>query len=123
MQVSDQIIAVLDNLCAKFGMAIDWSQENVIPYVSELCEKYIQYEIATSIAWCAIMLSVTAILMLIARCGYKKEVEEIYFPFTIISGVFAVITIIVISFQVFDIIECKTIPEKTIFEYVKILLR
>ena len=31
--VSDQIIKVLDNLCDKFGLAIDWSSKNVQPYL------------------------------------------------------------------------------------------
>lgn len=55
MVISDQIIAVMNDLCQKFGIAIDWSQENIIPYLTELAKKYISYEIATSIAWVAIL--------------------------------------------------------------------
>ena len=50
MTVSDQIIAVLDSLCVKFGIVIDWTQENVLPYVMEIAKKFITYEIATSSA-------------------------------------------------------------------------
>ena len=39
MQVSDQIIQVLDALCEKFGIVINWSGENVIPYLQELIKK------------------------------------------------------------------------------------
>lgn len=33
MEVSKQIIEVLDNLCEKFGVVIDWNAKNVLPYV------------------------------------------------------------------------------------------
>ena len=54
MTVSEQIIQVLDALCEKFGMAIDWTGENVIPYVATLCTKLVSYEIWTSVAWIAL---------------------------------------------------------------------
>lgn len=34
MTVSDQIINVLDALCEKFGLVIDWTSENVVPYLT-----------------------------------------------------------------------------------------
>lgn len=120
MTVSDQIIAVLNDLCAKFGVAIDWSTENVVPYVTELCDRYIRYEIATSVAWALIVTIVPAILLIIA---HKYSDEDVSIPCNIIGWVGAVIAFITVSFQIFDIIECVTIPEKTIFEYVRIILR
>lgn len=51
MTVSAQIIDVLNDLCKRFGLMIDWSQENVLPYLQELSSKYISWEIATSTAW------------------------------------------------------------------------
>lgn len=41
MQVSEQIIYVLDELAKRFGMVIDWTQQNVMPTVYEICGKYI----------------------------------------------------------------------------------
>ena len=49
--VSDQIIKVLDNLCEKFGLAIDWSSKNIQPYLEELMAKAVNYKIAMSIMW------------------------------------------------------------------------
>ena len=42
MTVSEQIIQVVDMLCEKFGMAIDWTGENVIPYIEVLCKKLVK---------------------------------------------------------------------------------
>lgn len=120
MQVSDQIIAVLNDLCAKFGMAIDWSSENIVPYVSQLCERYIRYEIATSVAWMFVIAVLPAILLGIAK---KSDDSDIYVPCYILGCVMALVAFVTISFQAFDIIECLTIPEKTIFEYIDLLMR
>ena len=35
---SEQIIEVLNALCEKFGIAIDWTAENVMPYLTDLAE-------------------------------------------------------------------------------------
>ena len=36
MQLSNEIITILEYLCDKLGIAVDWSSKNVIPYVQEL---------------------------------------------------------------------------------------
>lgn len=116
MNVSQQIINVIDNLCQKFGIAIDWTAANVLPYITALCEKYIHWEISTSIAW-IIIASSCAFIALIAAifickldwwCGF----EWVMFSFVLL------ISICVIGQQVFDIIECKTFPEKAIYDYI-----
>lgn len=62
MNVSEQIIQVIDALCNKFGIAMDWTGENVIPYFETLCEKLIKYEIATSLA------SITFMFLFVIGC-------------------------------------------------------
>ena len=49
--MSEEIIKVLDALAEKFGVAVDWTSANVIPYLEQLCGKYVNYEIATSVIW------------------------------------------------------------------------
>ena len=45
MSFSSQFIEVLDALCEKFGIAIDWTSKNVMPYVTDLDARIITYEI------------------------------------------------------------------------------
>lgn len=117
MTISSQIIEVLNDLCMKFGMAIDWSQENVTPYLQELAGKYISWEVATSWAW--IVLGVVLILIGIIACIVEFKTDMtcgflfVVSCFAIVIGVFAV------GDQVFDILTCQYFPEKAIFEYVK----
>ena len=52
----DEIIKVLDDLSEWLGIAVDWTSQNVLPYLQELCDKYISYEIWTSIVYILICL-------------------------------------------------------------------
>lgn len=49
--MSEEVIKVLDALAEKFGLAIDWTSANVLPYLQQLCGKYVTYEITTSVVW------------------------------------------------------------------------
>lgn len=42
------IIETLDYLFEKFGIAVDWTTENVFPYVEQLAEKIVTYNIVTN---------------------------------------------------------------------------
>lgn len=121
MTVSSQIIEVLNDLCRKFGVAIDWTEENVLPYLQELAQKFIQWEIATSTMW--IVIGVVAILfgILMAVLDVKLELTG---GLGVVVGISVVIAgIAVIGTQVYDIITCKFLPEKEIIEYVSKLLK
>ena len=52
--MSDEVIKILDALAEKFGIVIDWTSQNVLSYLQQLCDKYVTYEIATSIMWLVI---------------------------------------------------------------------
>lgn len=45
--MSAQIIEVLNNICEKFGVAVDWTSKNIQPYLKELMTKCINYKLAT----------------------------------------------------------------------------
>lgn len=135
MTVSDQIIQVLDSLCEKFGLMIDWTGENIIPYITTLCTKLVAYEIWTSVALMAIMsvlivASIIATKMLVPV--FKKGIanQGIYDYGWSLGAVFAIIflcifyvkAIPVIGTQIMDIIKCITFPEMYVFEYVQDLI-
>jgi hypothetical protein len=51
--MTNEIIKVLDYLGEKFGMAIDWTQENVLPYAQDLAERFIKFNIIEDVMWLA----------------------------------------------------------------------
>lgn len=130
--MSEEIIKVLDNLCEKFGIAIDWTSQNVVPYLKELVGRFINYEVVTSIFWIIVGVIAIIIPVIVIKKISKyaeKEIEEDYYSdwrfyqvVTIIFGSLIVFTfLIMILFQIYDIIECYTIPEKVIFDYLNSL--
>ena len=43
--MNEEIIKVLDYICGKLGLAIDWTAENVMPQVIDIFSRYRIYEI------------------------------------------------------------------------------
>ena len=40
--------SAIDILADKFGIAIDWTSDNVIPYLKDILERVVQYKIITN---------------------------------------------------------------------------
>lgn len=124
MQVSDQIIEVLDYLCSKIGITIDWTASNVLPYVQTLLEKYIAWEIGSDIYWCiiGIGLIILGIIFYKITIKFKNKYEktvDIDYEFIFIAFVIVlVIGIIMEMYNIYDIIKCVTFPELKIYEYI-----
>lgn len=122
MQVSEEIINVLEYLCEKIGVTIDWSNKNILPYLEEICKKYIKWEINTSIAWMVISLVFTIITLILAIVIHKR-INDISVK-TVMWCCFAAVLIVsigIISYQAFDIVTCVSFPEKAIYDYITTL--
>lgn len=125
--MSEEIIKVLDALGEKFGIAINWTSENVIPYLQQLCNKYITYEIATSVVWLLIgicLLFIGKYLIEKAKQYWKQyeekgaysDFDDMAIVFGILAGCVIIVGIIVILYQTMDIVTCLTFPEKMLIE-------
>ena len=124
MSFSSQFIEVLDALCEKFGIAVDWTSQNVVPYLTDLAVRIITYEIWTSAAWIVI----AAIVFLIAwkmtknMCKADRLDYEWVLGWVVRIGV-GILCFAVIGCQVFDIIEAVALPEKTLYDFITRLMR
>lgn len=132
MNVSQQIIEVIDNLAQKFGIVIDWGQQNVMPYLQELCEKYIKWEIGTSVMWGMIgILLIIFCIIVIVKCikshyagiNWNSDKGDVLCSVGIIGAVCGVMGSIILLCQTFDIAKCCLFPELQMFEYIQHLLR
>ncbi len=129
--MSEEVIKILDALAEKFGLAIDWTSANVLPYLQQLCSKYVTYEIATSVVWiligiCLLFVGKYAISKTKYCWGKYKEDWHSDYDFGaiwlgILAGCVIVGGIIVILCQTFDIITCITFPEKIIIEELQVV--
>ena len=129
--MSEEIIKVLDELSKKFGIAIDWTSENVMPYIEELCKKFINYEIVTSIFWIGFFAILFVIALVVGVKATKKANEsnwneESWYWLAIIGIAVSIVSgaavCLALPEQGIDIVTCITFPEKAIFEYVTTLL-
>lgn len=73
IKMSEEIIKVLNALAEKFGLTIDWSSKNVIPYSEQLCHKYVNYEIATSIMWIVLGILLCTSTIICFKIVYKHK--------------------------------------------------
>lgn len=123
MEISEQVITIFDDIGERLGIAIDWSQENVLPYLQELFEKYINYEIASSIMWIVLFALGTAVFSVLGFITLKhfgKTDDEWALWLGVLIACcavcFFIALIIGLFVQVYDIITCLTFPEKMIID-------
>ena len=112
--MSEEVIKILDALAEKFGLAIDWTSTNVLPYLQKLCGKYVTYEIATSAVWILIGIC----LLFVGIYSIKKTKQCMFGILTrwaIVGG------IAIIFCQIFDIVTCITFPEKIIIKELQLV--
>lgn len=126
--VSNQIIEVLNEICSKFGLAIDWTSKNVQPYLQELMTKCVSYKFATSIMWLIFGIIVCILGSVFARMAvgswekYQKEPYTDYdtncFFQTLTSGIFLAVGIVMVVCNITTMIACKTFPEKVVLDMI-----
>lgn len=133
MTVSEQVIQVLDVLCTKFGIAIDWTAANIMPQIEILCKKFIQFEIWTSVFWIGLVSVILAFCWIVYGATRKKaldikyDLDRLYPCVNVVAGCVGAAMIIVffgvVGTQIYDIVEANIIPEKAIFDYVSYLIK
>lgn len=127
--VSNQIIEVLNEICSKFGLAIDWTSKNVQPYLQELMTKCVAYKFATSIMWLIFGIIVCILGSAFARMAvgsWKKYKEKGAFSNydvdcfckSIISGILLTTGIVMVVCNSTTMIACKTFPEKVVLDMI-----
>ena len=120
--MSEEIIKILNILSEKIGICINWTQGNIIPYLEQICQKYVNYEIATSIVWIIIGLLFITFLMYFDKLlkNYENSINKNRGDFlcfiSFLAIIFFIISIIIIITQIFDIVTCITFPEKIIID-------
>ena len=132
--MSDEIIKVIDELGKRFGIVIDWSSENVLPYIQELARRFIIYKTAMGI----MTIVISVILIIIFGIGVKKLLEwrksekfsinryddDLFIFVLAMTGCIMGICIAagVIIGNTSGIIKNLIMPELTILEYIKAMI-
>lgn len=119
MQVSEQIIEVMDALCEKLGIAVKWTYDTVTPVIQDITSKYIRWEISTSVLWIIVSIIGVICAILVIRWLYKNLYGTTFAELTCVCIVVAIVGCFVgILVNVLDIIKCITFPELQLYEYI-----
>ena len=120
--MSDEIIKVLDNIGEKVGITIDWTSQNILPYLQDLMHRFISLQNAKAIAW-IIILSISVIIAIISLIvltkKFKKEKYDGLISLTILLGVSILICLVIpLICNIFGLFQNIYTPEITLLEYI-----
>lgn len=118
--MGDEIIKVLDNLSEKFGIVIDWGSENVMPYLYELFQRFIAWEMWTSVFYLVIGVLFLVVGFFLLKLMLKIMNNGNMEGLLLIIPIFILLILgVIITFeQIHDIITCLTFPEIMLVEYI-----
>lgn len=123
--MSNEIIKVLDHLCDKFGIAIDWSSNNVMPYLQDLMVRITKYAIYTNILWLVMSILIISATVFALVKIIKVARESVYdWDFivaisSLIGSIIIIIFFITGMYACQNLIEVNTVPEKYMIEMIR----
>lgn len=127
--MSEEIIKVLDALSDKLGVAIDWTKDNVAPYIEELLIRLQHYLLVMDIVGfilciAGIVLPVLAIKKLIKYCNddYFEDFEELLVAGEIVLFIIFIVCIIGLFVNGSNLLQSITFPELRILHYIQDLI-
>lgn len=128
--MSEEIIKVLDELGKRFGIVIDWSNQNIIPYLQELFKRFICYRNITACVWIILSIAMTISGVGMIRAlnewrksdNYNKDYcndDDMLVALGYIFSVFIIaLGIGLIIGNMFGIIKNVCMPEMVVYEYI-----
>lgn len=129
--MSEEIIKVLDELGKKFGVVINWSNQNIIPYLQELLKRFICYRNITACICIIISIAMTISGVVMIRFLNKWRKSENYdSDYNIDDELLAILGYIFSIFiiatgiglmigNIFGIVKNICMPEMVVYEYIK----
>ncbi len=79
--MSTEIVQVLDYLCSKIGITIDWTAENIWPQAVEFMGRYRTYSIAQYIFWIVVSVGFIIFSTIVIKYALKNrdDPDSIFF--------------------------------------------
>lgn len=129
--MSAEIIQVLDYLCGKIGLTIDWSAENIWPQVAEFMSRYQVYGIAQCIFWVITSIGFIVFSVMVIKHVYKNsnnsnsiwDDEELRAMLLIVLSVLSFVCLIVLLYNLYSAIQWTIVPEVKFFNIIKSYLK
>ena len=143
---SNQVIEILNEICNKLGIAVDWTSENILPQVKIVCEKLVKYFIVQRSIMCSFGFLFVCVVIaygisllkqfLQCRTTGKDNFLFVYYKlsdstdlqsYTWIINVIAIVIgltgIILLGLGLPQLIKWLTVPEIAIIEYLTDMIK
>ena len=129
MEANNKILEVLQYIGEQFGIVIDWSSENVMPYVQSLIVRIGEYEFYSSLTLAIISFIISFVLLialpkiiLVTKKSFEEDNELLCISMGFLTGISICalpITFVLGCTEVNEAIEAKFLPEVTAVRYVQ----
>lgn len=110
---------VFDYLSEKFGIVVDTTNKDIVPYLKELGNKIVEYEKSIAIMWIIFGIALAALCLIIFFIGCAKDLELRHY----IALIGVVIGVFIIMYNMYTYIGCVTFEEKIILDYIEEFIR
>lgn len=129
--MSEEIIKVLDELGKRFGIVIDWSNQNIMPYLQELLKRFICYQNITACVWIIISIAMTICGVIMIKFlnkwqksdGYNSDSYDDDELLAVLGYIFSILIIALgiglIIGNTLGIVKNICMPEMVVYEYIK----
>lgn len=129
--MNEKVIGILEYLGEKFGVVVDWTSENIMPYAEELIIRFRLYSVVLNLVWLLIGVLLIIISIRVWKNLKKKfnseeeksadEIEELEIECKIKVFIIGFTILVGMSLMIGSIeplIESIFIPEKAIIEMI-----
>lgn len=144
--MDEELCNVIDKIAEKIGVAIDWSSENVMPYIQDIMQRYRAMSIIETViimAVCAIVMTICVIVAIkmakgvinglnnrVSSIWFDADHKDSYFDdastfsvvMTALITVLFLISFIAFGFATGDLIRWIYVPEVKLLEVLKGLM-
>lgn len=127
--MSEEIIKILDDLGERLGIAVDWTSQNILPYLQDLMSRFISLRNTQAIIW-IIISSILILIMATIIVKMIKKLKELdknsysyddkvitYILIWLVLGTIICGFLTVLICNIFGLIQNIYTPEITIIEY------
>lgn len=144
--MSTEIIKVFDYIGEKMGIAIDWTQENIMPYLEDLVQRFVKLNIIEDMIWIivwGVILITSTVFGITVFSKYfscektkndglfwsycnncqKVEITNCGFWSLVIAGVALIASIVGVSVCTSELIKWIYIPEFQIAEEISYMIQ
>lgn len=127
MTISSEITNILNDLGSRFGVVIDWTSQNVTPYIQDLISRIAKLEMCNSII--ALLFGIICVIATILCIRftvkhYEDDIDEfIGISIVTISIICGILMLVLIPVGIDGLTKAIYLPELTAIEYIQNLIK